>query len=282
MADKWMGAQGHLKASTRAKYEGVLSKHVRARSGTTPLDRVGHADVQQWVSELNRMLAPGSVRYVHRVLYLILELAVRDGRLAHNPAAGVKLPKLPKSGKRFLTRDQVRALADCAGQYPNAEIGQQYRTLILLLAYTGLRWGEAAGLRVKDLNLLRRELTVARALIEVGGHLTLTTPKSHQQRTVPLPNFLVDELAHVAGKAQDEPVFTTWRGRPLRNLNWRRDVFDRAAADAGLQGVTPHELRHTAASLAVSAGANVKAVQQMLGARLGDHDVGHVQPSFQR
>ena len=60
-------------------------------------------------------------------------------------------------------------------------------------------------------------------------------------------------------------MFTTWRGKPLRNLNFRRDVFDRAAEDAGLAGLTPHELRHTAASLAVSAGANVKAVQRMLG-----------------
>jgi integrase len=57
----------------------------------------------------------------------------------------------------------------------------------------------------------------------------------------------------------------TWHGKPLRNLNFRRDVFDRAASDAGLSGLTPHELRHTAASLAVSAGANVKAVQRMLG-----------------
>jgi integrase len=54
-------------------------------------------------------------------------------------------------------------------------------------------------------------------------------------------------------------------GRPLRNLNWRRDVFDTAAADVGMAGLTPHELRHAAASLAVSAGANVKAVQRMLG-----------------
>ena len=55
------------------------------------------------------------------------------------------------------------------------------------------------------------------------------------------------------------------RGAVLRNLNFRRDVFDRAAVDAGLDGLTPHELRHTAASLALSAGANVKAVQRMLG-----------------
>ena len=92
------------------------------------------------------------------------------------------------------------------------------------------------------------------------------TPKAHAARQVPIPNFLVDMLTEVtAGKAADELVFTTWRGKPLRNLNFRRDVFDKAASDAGLSGLTPHELRHTAASLAVSANANVKAVQKMLG-----------------
>ena len=69
----------------------------------------------------------------------------------------------------------------------------------------------------------------------------------------------------MAGKAPDDVVFTTRRGAVLRNLNFRRDVFDAAATAAGLEGLTPHELRHTAASLAVSAGANVKAVQRMLG-----------------
>lgn len=60
-------------------------------------------------------------------------------------------------------------------------------------------------------------------------------------------------------------MFTTARGAVLRNLNFRRDAFDRAATQAGLDGLTPHELRHTAAALAISAGANVKAVQRMLG-----------------
>jgi integrase len=86
---------------------------------------------------------------------------------------------------------------------------------------------------------------------------------------VPIPRFLCDLLAvELAGKSADDLVFTTLTGKPLPNLNFRRDVFDQAATDAGLSGLTPHELRphpHTAASLAVSAGANVKAVQRMLG-----------------
>jgi integrase len=92
------------------------------------------------------------------------------------------------------------------------------------------------------------------------------TPKSHATRSVPIPRSVEDLLLEViAGKAADDLVFTTWRGKPLRNLNFRRDVFDPAAADANLHHLTPHELRHTAASLAIAAGANVKAVQRMLG-----------------
>jgi integrase len=107
---------------------------------------------------------------------------------------------------------------------------------------------------------------VVEAVSKVRGKLIWGTPKSHQIRSVPIPRFLVDDLALVmAGKAQGDVVFTTRRGAVLRNLNFRRDVFDAAATAAGLDGLTPHELRHTAASLAVSAGANVKAVQRMLG-----------------
>ncbi len=137
---------------------------------------------------------------------------------------------------------------------------------MLVLSYCGLRWGEAAALRVSRLDLLRRRVTVAESVTEVRGRLEWDAPKSRHWRSVPLPRFLVDDLAaHVACKVADNLVFTTSRGAVLRNLNWRRDCFDRAAASAGLAGLVPHELRHTAASRAVSAGANVKAVQRMLG-----------------
>lgn len=254
-AAQWLDAQTHLKPSTRARYEGIVSKHIGPRWGTTPLAKVGHADVAAWVAGLD--LAPASVRYVHRVLALVLELAVRDGRMPRNPAAGVRLPKVRAAEKRFLSREEVFQLADCAGER---------RALVLTLAYCGLRWGELAALRVGRVDLLRRRLTVAESAIEVGGRLTWGTPKNHQQRSVPVPRFLADLLAvELAGKGPEDLVFTTPTGRPLRNLNFRRDVFDQAAANAGLAGLTPHELRHTAASLAVSAGANVKAVQRMLG-----------------
>jgi integrase len=262
-ADQWLAGQAHLKQSAQARYRGIAQKYVKPRWGTVPLNRVTHADVVAWLSSLTGGLSASSVRHIHRTLSLILELAVRDGRLTKNPAHGVKLQKLPQPGKRYLDRDEVFRLADSAGEH-----GEQYRALILLLAFCGLRWGEAAGLKVGRVDPMRRKLIVAETLIDdkTTGALVWESPKNHAAREVYMPPFLADELAQVvAGKGQDELVFVTNRGKPLSNGNFRRYVFDQAAADAGLAGITPHVLRHTAASLAVSAGANVKAVQRMLG-----------------
>jgi integrase len=129
-----------------------------------------------------------------------------------------------------------------------------------------LRWCELAALRVGCVDFLRRRFVIAEAMTEVNGRLVWGSPKSHEARSVPIPRVLIDDLAaQVAGKHRDDLVFTTSTGAPLRNRNARRSWFDRAAATIGEPGLTPHELRHTAASLGVSAGANVKAVQAMLG-----------------
>ena len=103
------------------------------------------------------------------------------------------------------------------------------------------------------------------------GRLVYGSPKNHQQRSVPFPSFLSDQLrALIATKGSGDLLFTSPYGRPLRVNNWKRKAFDKAAdtlADnhTDLLRPTVHDLRHTAASLAISAGANVKAVQRMLG-----------------
>ena len=130
-----------------------------------------------------------------------------------------------------------------------------WRTFVLLLGYTGLRWGEATALRVCDIDPSRRRIDVRRAFSDVGGRIVLGTPKSHQSRTVPLPRFLAYELANaVTGKHADDLVFTTPGGSVLRLSNWRRATFLPARARAGLSDrFRIHDLRHTAASLMIQA-----------------------------
>lgn len=255
---RWLAAQVQLKPTTRVRYEGIVSKHIEPAWGRVPLAEVAPADVAAWLGRLSLAgLAPATVRYVHRVLSLALAYAVLDGRLSRNPAEGVPLPRAKPRTRRYLDHAEVARLADECGPYG---------VLILVLAYTGLRWGEVSALLVGDIDLMRRRINVSRAMAEVRGKAVLGTPKDHERRAVPVPRFLVDRLAeHLAGRPADALAFPAPGGGFLRNGNFRRNVFDRAALSAGIDGVTPHGLRHTAASLAIAAGATVVVVQRMLG-----------------
>jgi integrase len=147
------------------------------------------------------------VRQAHRVLSLLLSSAVKDNRIARNPADGVSLPQSGQSQKRYLTHEQVAALADAAGDHG---------LLIRVLAYTGLRFGELAALRVSRLDIMRRRLIVAESVTEVKGKAVFGTTKNHATRSVALPRSLVDRLAEqVAGKGPDDFVFPAPRGGVL-------------------------------------------------------------------
>jgi integrase len=254
----WLERQVQLRPSTRARYGEIIRVHVEPTLGSVPLAKLERSMITAWVAELSESgLAGATVRHVHRVLHMILASAVADGRIVRNVASGVPLPRAKGRGKRFLTHEQVAALAEATGEYG---------AVVRVLAYCGLRFGELAALRVAEVDLLRRRIKVSASVTEVNGRLVFGEPKSSHARLVPFPRSLVDDLAHAcAGKRPDDLVFTAPEGGVLWLRNFRRRVFDPAARVAGLDGLTPHELRHTAASLAVSAGANVKAVQRMLG-----------------
>ena len=256
-AERWLDGQTHLKPSTRERYAGILREYIDPRWGTTKLADVGHGSIQAWVSEVAATRSAATTRKVHRVLSLVLAMAVKDDRLVRNPAVGISLPRVVTGEHRYLTHGQVRALAGECGRY---------RLAVLFLAYTGVRFGEMAALRVGRLDLMRRRAVIAEAVTEVNGALVWGTPKGHERREVPIPRFLVDELAvHVAGRAPGDFVFAGMKGGALRVRVFRRGAFDAAAEAVGVGGMHPHELRHTAASLAIAAAANVKVVQQMLG-----------------
>lgn len=272
---RWLAAQAHLKPSTYERYAGVVRTHVVPEWGQLALADVTHADVQGWVSRLAAAKSASTARKAHRTFSLILSLAVRDGRLVRNPADGVGLPRETQTDRMYLTHEQVRELAAaCASPDPTvakrrAERGHaaaDYELVVLFLAYTGVRFGEMAALRVRRLDPLKRRIEIAEAVTSVNGALVWGTPKGHARRWVSVPRFVAERLGeHVAGRAPDALVFTSPQGEALRAGNFRRDVFTPAAERVGLVGLVPHGLRHTAASLAIAAGADVKVVQVMLG-----------------
>ena len=274
-AQLWLDGQTQIKPTTHERYEGVVRKHVRPTWSHVKLAAVSHSDVQAWVTGLTKTQSPASVRKIHRVLSMMLDMAVRDGRLSRNVAAQINLPRPVKQERRYLTHAQVDALAHACG-YPSdvskhrahdERTNEMYRLVVLFLAYTGVRFGEMAALRVRRVDLVKRRAVIAESVTPVQGKgMVWGTTKTHQRREVPIPRFLVDGLAqHLANMEPDDLVFAgIRRGSPLRVSTFRK-AFRPAAQEIGMPDLYPHELRHTAASLAIASGADVKVVQQMLG-----------------
>lgn len=260
----WLAARGDLRATTRSRVGQIIQKHIVPELGRIQIGNLTRLQVQEWVSAIPG--APATVRKTVNVLSGALRFAVEDGRLPSNPAQRLKLPKVIKTAKRYLSHEQVAALARAVGQTSGGfEYG--YHLVVLVLAYCGLRWGELSGLRVRDVDVVRRRLTIRHTVVADRGYQRVEAPKDYEQRSIPIPQFLCQPLARqIVDREPDEPVFYGIRTKTwLRNHVFRVGWFDRAAAEVGLEGLTPHELRHTAASLAISAGANVKAVQRILG-----------------
>jgi integrase len=257
-AATWLSTQRQLKPSTLDRYTGIVDKHITPTLGLVALAELTPALIDEWMTGLHRYgLSAASVRQCHRVLSRMLAYAVRDGRLSRNPAEGADLPRVTPRTKVYLSHAELARLA--------GECGTN-ETAVLLLGYSGLRWGEFAALRVRDVDLIRRRVHVQRAMVELRCQVIIGTPKDHEQREVPLPRFLVDPLAQaLAGRAADALAFTSPEGAIMRNNNFRRRCFDAAAIRADVPGITPHGLRQTAASLAIQAGAPVTVVSKMLG-----------------
>lgn len=269
MHKQWVGTFGHLKATTIAARESAWSTHVRDVWEGLPVCEVQTSTVRAWVADLaaGGAAAP-TIEKALGVLRMVLGLAVEDRRIPRNPCDGVKAPPRQHNQRAYLTHQQVGELAAAM-----ARDG----LVVEFLAYTGLRYGEMAALSVADFDMLRRRVNVRQSVTEVEGKLVWSTPKTHERRSVPFPRFLADDLAQrMVGKRRDDLVFSAPGGGVLRINTFRSRVFNVAVNKLrGLDGEgnpttdwprpTLQDLRHTAASLSISAGANVKAVQTMLG-----------------
>ncbi|MCH9732226.1 MAG: site-specific integrase [Actinomycetia bacterium] len=254
----WLSAQPARAWATERKIRGVVGKQIAGTFGRRPLVSVRPSEVQAWAADISRKQSPATARHSLGVLRRVFDHALRDGAIHRNPAVGIRLPKVQGNDPRPLTHDELWRLADQLSE-------PRDRLLVLVAGYCGLRWGELAALRWTDVDLVRKTLRVARAYSEEAPLGELSPVKDHQARTVPIPAIVSEELASFrADPKPDGLVLPSATGTPLRNRNFRRDIFDDAVDSLDLD-ITPHNLRDTAASLAIQAGASVVAVARLLG-----------------
>jgi integrase len=258
LAPAWLSRkQSDVAPSNYRMLESAWRIHVQPAWGTTRIADVELNGVEQWVGRMGRKSGATTVLRSFGVLAGILDDAVKSRRLASNPARGAE--NLPhKTGKRrvYLTVDDVARLASESGQH---------RALVLTLAYTGIRWGEAVALRVSDVQFLRRRLSVHDNAVQLGVDHAVGVTKSRQERSVPVPQFILDELSvQCRGRDMGDLVFgdgVHYLPRPKSTDGW----FVAATKRVKVQHISPHDLRHTCASIAISSGVNVLALSRMLG-----------------
>ncbi len=247
-----------LSAKTWSGYQQAWKLRIEPAFGGTPVAEIKRDAIAAWVNELD--VGPWAKKSTLRLLRSILAVAVEDGRIRANPATSVSAPPIPPRDRhRYLTAGQVEALAVACGDQGD---------VVQILAYTGLRWSELVGLRVMDVDLNRGRIHVWRSAPEVEGRIIIGPTKTKSsKRTVPIPTKLFALFkARIDGRPIDLPAVASPEGSMLRANNWRRHThWKKALEKLDLAPLTIHDLRHTYASLARAAGADLKWLQKTMG-----------------
>lgn len=258
-----------LKPKSILAIESLWRHHIEPVLGEQPIRSITMTQVTKWVTDsaIGEAAYTSNVRITKAQVQLssILDFAVDHGLLAKNPIRKsngkvnkIALPKTDKSRPTVaLTPEELSRFAKACGDY---------ETLMLLAGLSGLRWAELIGLQVQDFATDGRYVQVTRSLSEVNGTFHEGSTKSGQTRVVYLPGLLHSRVeVLLVGKAESDLVFTNSVGNPISLANFTKRVFKPAIELASIPRITPHDLRHTAASNAISAGANVLIVANMLG-----------------
>lgn len=265
-ATRWLASQTWRQTSADAAASQLRSRILPA-FGHRPIGSIRHTDVQGFATRcLASGLAQSTTRALVRRLSSILADAVRDRLIPANPAAGVTVrldPRTPDERAAALSPDQLAALVEA--------LPPRLQALPLVLAYAGLRPGEAIGLTVDRVDFLRRTIRVDRQLVTAArGPAVFGPPKTPSSvRVVPLPDALADILAaHIAahGTGPDGLLFRSRDGHALRR-NTLGDTWQRATKDLDLPPGARgwHSGRHTYASAALASGVPVATVSRLLG-----------------
>jgi integrase len=265
VAEQWFATKGHRKPKTLAGYRSLLDTLVLPKWSAVPLKQIDYQAYSTWLgglavdgSQRGTGLSASRITQAHQLVGAVLKYAQRTGKIARNVAAEIKrnedLPAPAERERRYLTHAELLQLAKAS---------ERFETLTLLLGYCGLRFSEAAALRRKHVG--DRELTIrSSATYVTGSGIVETTTKTNRARHVPVPEPVWERLQNELPTDPNALVFPSHRGGHLPIEEYRR-AFDKACKAVGITGLVPHGLRHTTASLAISAGANVKVVQRLLG-----------------
>ena len=286
VAEQWFRIKAHCKPKTVAGYRSILDTLVLPRWGEMPLKAITYGELSAWLSGLSvdgsqegTGLSASRIIQTHQLMGAVYKYAVKAGPASKNVAAEIErrhdLPKTGESERHYLTHIQLLDLARETGRF---------ETMTLVLGYCGLRFGEAAALRRKDIG--DQEITIRSSATYVARQGILETgTKTNRSRQVPVPAPVWELVKRQLPMERDALVFPSRKGDHLSNHEYRR-AFDKAlkavqavakakrqreiAADGDATTpdfpyITPQYLRHTCASLAISPGANVKVVQRMLG-----------------
>ena len=262
----------------RENYKSVADHHIVPTLGKKKVGKLTVADVQSLLAAKlvggpdgkPKPLSVSSVRRIRSVLAQALAECVVEGTLTRNVAALTRPPKAQRTEGRTLTPVQAKKLLEAMNDH-------RLGPLFGLMLSTGLRRGEALGLRWEDVDLKKGVVVVRRQLQRVGGELVANDVKTTKSRRAvniapPVTKML---KARKAAQAKDREtyreaweetgyVFTTQLGTPLDPRNIQRD-FQTICTKAGLGKWHPHELRHSAASLMLAAGVPLQVVSDMLG-----------------
>ena len=232
-------------------------------AATTPLSRIDTLAVRSYLASLHRSrLASRSLARHLSTLRSFFRWACREGHVEKNPARALPSPRLPRTLPRAMTQPDTERLleADEEGSFPERD-----RALFELLYATGLRVSEAAGLDLEDIDFSSRLLRVlgkgnkeriAPFGEEAGEALSAYLPVREERRRIATRDTAVDD---------GEPLFVNARGGRLTTRSMARLLKQRLRA-AGLSAdISPHSLRHSFATHLLEAGADLRAIQELLG-----------------
>nr|WP_267808615.1 site-specific integrase [Streptomyces tirandamycinicus]MCY0984839.1 tyrosine-type recombinase/integrase [Streptomyces tirandamycinicus] len=261
-AATWITERG-ISASTADLYRSLLRNHLGPTFGRVALGDITPAMVRAWrVARLDAGAGASSVAKSYALMRAVLMTAVEDRLIRRNPCRVKGASVAPTPERPTATVQEVYALAGA--------IQSRYRALVLLAAFTGLRWGELIGLRRRDLDLDAGTVRVRRNVAELhSGKRLIKEPKSAAgRRTVAIPEVIVADLVtHLAIYAEPGPDGRVFIG--AKKATPRRNHFGklwRTACDqAGIKGLHFHDLRHTGNTLAAATGASTRELMTRMG-----------------